>query len=562
MIDYQSHLAALNHTINKLKKVIDTNGSPEYEQVYNMLNENFSYAFLGSIYERLLEHDKAADIELERLAKASELYEMVKNYYSGIGNARDAIESLILDPNQSDITMKYNKFYDEANELESKFQEVFAKLATFNEEFKDIKHVTQHGQATDEPVTNWNWRDIVLSRRTGMFVSNMWKIAKSMDNPKALSFAYGAITSYTSNITGSAYINQTVGGPRRSFPHRDRLASYTMGAWFMKNRPDLTTSFNDLVDKLSFGAPDAPSLPEEINELLMESLYNTYGHLKEYPNLNLSYQKLINHLKLLASFTPLPEPKPINNNIFQTMSDNDYALYDGGPNNGTNPSPSNSGDFDIEWYYWVIFGVCIAAVAACYFSGICGPPDREPRQGPFLEDDRTVGHLTSTEATIDVDGLFKLHINLFNMSIYGLKSLKLVGMIYPDSSDLGEEEFHQFTVIPFIKGGQNYLKKQFIKKDKFLAFPETDDESPQVRLFSIYPENSNPNIFLEGSEYSYEEYGFWLFSKVIDGTLRELEEYNFNLDADREYKHLCWEVSSGSILDNPVLVSILRYGSM
>ncbi|WP_368936606.1 hypothetical protein [Bacillus sp. SH8-8] len=565
MLDYQSHLAGLNVTINNLKNLIQSgsNNTPELEQVDKIINENFSYAFLGSIVDRLLEHDGASDIEVERLTKASDIWKMVKGYIIEVEKLRNTFESLVENPDQPGIMNKYNDLYNKLkNDLTSQYNMLVAKLQAFKDEISDLKHVTQHGQATDTPVINWTWRDIILSRRTGKFASNVLEVAKQNGDSKAISFAYGVLSSYASNVAGSAYINQTVGGPRRSHPHRDRLASYTMGAWFKENRSDLTTSINDIIAKLSFGSPNAPNLPLEINDLLMESLYRTYGNIKDFPDLNQSYQKLIKHLNLLSSFTPIPLPKPINDNTWQTMVGTlDPKDLNDNPNSGYNPSPSSSNWVDdVPWWAWVLFGVCIALVAACYFIGICAPAEKDPFRGPFQNTDETKQFLTSDNALKGVKVLFDLHCQLYETANISLKTLKLIGMIYPDSSDLVEPQFAQFTTIPRTEE-QNFPKRQISNKDYYIAFPNSADENPNADI-SIYAAAANPNVFLEGSTSSVNEYGLSLWVAATLGQPSELNRINYNLDADRGYKHECWQVDSGSILDNPVLVKILGYDSM
>ncbi|HDR7383805.1 TPA: hypothetical protein QCX24_003026 [Bacillus toyonensis] len=567
MIDYQSHLAALNVTLNNLENLTSSgNSKPELEELQKVIKDNYSYALLGSIIDHILEHDKISEIELDRLTKASELWGMFRNFILEVESIRETLESLVLDPNQSELLEKANNLGLKFKDLKPQFDILVAKLQAFYDEIKDLKHVVQHGQARDTPVINWNWRDIILSRRTGAFMSNLLSIAQNDGSPKVLSFALGALSSYSSNVTGSSYINMTVGGPRRSHPHRDRLASYTIGSWFKLNRPDLTTSFTNLTSKVSFGAPNAPALPKKINKLLTNALKETYGqfNLTEYPDLNNAYQKLVQHLNLLSSFKPLPLPKPIDDTLWgNTLKSNmGPGPYPGPyinqfPQKNPTPTPDDSSKEDHEWWEWVLFGICIAASALAGLFASDGQND--PYRSPFQNTGEVQQYLSSNDALGKVNLMFDLHCQLYEIANNGLMVLKLIGMIYPDAIDLDEKQFSQFTSIP--RNEIEGLKRQISDLNKFLEFPYSPVEDPKGTV-SPYPANSTPNVFLEGSSDSAGEYGLSLWIQAASGIVPELQKINYNLDADRGYKHECWEVNKGSILDNPVSVKVLGYKSL
>jgi len=97
---------------------------------------------------------------------------------------------------------------------------LLAKLQGYYHDLLPLDFATQHGQQSDQPAASWAFRDIALSRRTGLFAATLTQLARRTKSPDAIALAYGALAGYAGNAIGSAYLNQTIGGARRAYPYR------------------------------------------------------------------------------------------------------------------------------------------------------------------------------------------------------------------------------------------------------------------------------------------------------------------------------------------------------
>ena len=436
--------------------------------------KNVTESLLGQLIDHLFEHAGPSKRELKILERSSNLWQTISAFMADIGLLRADLESLVSDPHQPSALDKFNSLAKALSDTTTlQFNYIVSGLNGVLTHIAELKFLTQHGQAQDKPVAEWEWRDIILSRRSGAFVANLVSSARTAGNPELLAFSFGAISSYAANAVGSSYLNRVVGGPRRSHPYRSRVASYSVGAWLGKNAGDLTMPLGKLRSSLLCGAPNMPTLPPKVLALLESTLQKTYDkHVSTpIPDLNKAYLNLLRHLELLSSFTPLPIPQPIVDSIYEKY----VATVSTKSNSGSedpppppDPEPDTAGsdsgaalptDKPRTFWDWVE-DICAAigyiALLLILLSlgggksdgGLTPSSDTSYSIGLKKDDDEMIAWLTSDRALVAVNAMFKLQCMLWDVAQNALKVLKLVGILYPEDSDLVDPRFLQFTAIP------------------------------------------------------------------------------------------------------------------
>ncbi|MDJ1501725.1 hypothetical protein [Xanthocytophaga agilis] len=571
MVDYYAHMAAL-------KSITDAFGAqvadPKSKQTFITIQDNPSYAALGTLIDHLLYHSGTSRIELRRLTRASQLWRDIREYIDAVAQVRSELESMVQDSSQPDIVVRYNAIHDTLkNYLQPKFTSLVGRLQSLFTQLRDLTHIVPHGQGADLSVNQWNWRDLYLSRASGLFAETLYKKAMDNGSEEAMAFAYGVSANYVSNAVGSNFQNRATGGARRSHPHRDRVAGYSIGAWIRKNMAGMQLSTTQLKSLLTIGSPVNPLLPPDIKTILEKSLTEVYGvhGLTNLPDLDKGYRNMLKHLELLDSFKPLLVPQMIDNTVYIKILSSGTTFLDAPP--GTpppqDPAPSSGGGSwtdDIPWWAWVLFAVCIALVAICYLIGICAPAQKDPYPGPFQHDEDGTSavrsYLTSDESLQSVKFMFNLHMQLYDMANTSLRVMKFLGLVYPEDGDLPAVEFKQFTQIPFKEVPD--FKKPIIDKDMFLGFPASAEEMPRIDHRPFFPGDFPDRIFTNPNQSDVSTFGSKLWMAQLQGTDADkpfnLSGSNLNLDSDREFLQLCWELATGgSTLDNSLNFNILGY---
>ena len=188
-------------------------------------------------------------------------------------------------------------------------------IEAFRQDVMKLAHLPEHPRQANLPLPNWGWGDVFLARRTDAFVRTVYRraaepVLDGAADPAFRAFAFGALSSYGANTCGSAYLEQVVGGPRRSHRYRDRVASNTVGSWFALTNPRVR-SLASIADLIRFeAAPAAPSLPAPVEAFLRDSLQETYdlNRTAPLPDLQTGYSRLVRHLELLDTFQLPPKP--------------------------------------------------------------------------------------------------------------------------------------------------------------------------------------------------------------------------------------------------------------
>jgi hypothetical protein len=579
MLDYHAHIACLRSISNETALRLAANPDPKFNAINDAVIGNFPHAALGAVMYRLFEHAQGtSDREISVLEGGLELWTDFRKMIDQVAAVRVTLESLVLNPTQPDLVAKFNAVANGLQAQKPAFQNLTAKMQTYYADIQSIDWVKQHGLELNQPTEKWNLRDVALSSRTGALVSNILLLTRLDRTDDATAFGYGVLSAYAGNAVGSAYLNQTVGGPRRSHPLRSRLAENSVGAWYLEHQPGLTLSIPKLRSLLTFGAPQSPSLPPRIEKIIQEALKSTYsGKLGPSPNLQEAYGKLLHHLDLLGSFPMPPNPQPIDATLkskIQSLSPQDIANTSAPPSDGAAPAPSGgSSSNDHPWGYYVAAVICAVLTALCYLVGICSNDQglNSPKYpDPTTPDPNGVGqatsYLTSDDATAQVNLTFNMHQALYDLGRSGLTVLKNLGLLYPIGPELGAPAYAQFVTTPPTFNNPTpftSLHRPIADANLFGAVPISAAENPTGNVYP-FPTVASPLVFITGSPTTplpnVVQYGTQLwFTEAVDSADSDIRHINRNLDADRGINHECWNIKPGTVGIDPLPVNVLNY---
>jgi hypothetical protein len=579
MLDYHAHIACLRSISNETALRLAANPDPKFNAINDAVIGNFPHAALGAVMYRLFEHAQGtSDREISVLEGGAELWTDFRKMIDQVAATRVKLESLVKDPTQPDLVAKFNAVGDGLRAQIPAFQNLTAKSQAYYSDLQSIDWVKQHGLELNRPTEKWNLRDIAVSSRTGALVSNILRLTRLDRSDDATAFGYGVLSAYAGNVVGSAYLNQTVGGPRRSHPLRSRLAENSVGAWYLEHQPALTLSIPNLRSLLTFGAPQSPSLPPRIEKIIQEALKSTYsGKLGPPPNLQEAYGKLLRHMDLLDSFHMPPNPQPIDATLrskIQSLSPQDIASTSAPPSTGAAPAPSGgSSSNNITLGGIVGFVVCVIATACCYLIGLCGnakgqnsPKYPDPTTDPTGDPTGAGTYLGSPSAIAQVHLAFNAHQALYDLGRSGLTVLKTAGLLYPIGPELGAPAYAQFVTTPPTFNNPTpftSLHRPIADANLFAAVPTSAAENPTGNVYP-FPAVASPLVFITGSPTTplpnVVQYGTQLwFTEALDSADSDIRQINRNLDADRGINHECWNIKPGTVGIDPLAVNILNY---
>ncbi len=608
MIDLYAHFASLEVLTARLRREV-LSGSISSSSATGMLDavqKRYPYAVLGAILDHLLAHAGPSDVEIARLDEAYSISGEVRTFIADLRGVRQTLEDVAVNPTAPDALARFNAARFALGGLCSRYQPLVARLQTFVWQLQPLRHLSPHPVAADQPPANWPWRDLILSRRTGALTAELMRIGRERRTPEALAFAFGVSACYAGNVVGSAYLTHAVGGPRRSHPYRDRVASHSVGAWIKKAVVPELLGFDAIRHVPIFGSPANPQLPAEVAGMLKKALaavFNSPNAPAGLPDAESAYVQLVKHWKLLNSFAPIEPAAPIGDTldvkIANTLSPQDWqwsddpttprdgpepegdespgALFDPGP--GSPPWFMESHD---NWWDYVkeacldILFLPVFLVRVGFWLGH-DASEKEPDQKGGLAStaSRLSAPVTQTQFSdilagkdilITVVGLHDIDAGLEHLASRCLKVLKIVGLIYPDSRDLPDYTFRQFVILPPASLGLQWPNRPSADVNLFLQLPAAGLEAPVAAPSSLAP-GQKPIAFLAqgfGGSGSIQDEGFELLrDELLDLPSSPLRSSNLNLDADRGHSEECWmPAANTSIKDNPLTPVSLGYGDI
>jgi hypothetical protein len=609
MLDVFGHFTSLDILRARLKQEILSTSltDPNATVALKALEASYPFAVFGSVVDHLLAHAGPSDTEVLRLQQAHSIYIETRDFIQDLRNARDKFEKVAQQPVASTALSDYNAARASLASLAARYDPLVAKLQTFVWSLRPLRHLTHHPVAQDQPVKVWPWRDIVLSRRTGAFAAEVMQLGRKFGTSEALAFSIGVLASYIGNAIGSPYLLHGVGGPRRSHPYRDRLASYAVGSWMRHAPPAVPLDFDPLRFLPVFGSPNSPALPSWLAELLQKALVNTYsgGVSSALPDLDAAYTQFLEHWRLLHSFPPLLPARPIEDTldvkIANTLTPKDLGPHDNPP---PQPGPAPGGgsgknifdpgpgappwfqeqhegwlDYVEEGCFDVLFLPLLLVRVAFWLGHKAGDDEPvDPSPGVYKASTARLQlsqPLTQSEfdavtggkdILIAVHTLYQMDSCLHHLMNTCLKVLKVVGLIYPEAAELPDPTFRQFVILPPANLGLQWPARPPANANRFLRLPTSPVEKPGV-VASEFAPGEKPIAFLVkgiGGGSTIFDTGFDILrEELLDLPSSPVRTSNLNLDADRGEKGECWTPNPGtSINDDPVSPVVLGYGDV
>lgn len=596
MIDFRAHLIALAgcEAFLGVEQFVDPGMIFERDRQLGDVADHRGVAMVGALIDHVIAHAASDGSELALLERAAEFWAKGTDIYTAIGDCRADIEAALIDPADPQSVASFNAALERFRKLAVEVNAVVEGIQSIRDDVAKFAHLTEHPRQTDQPLDAWPWGDVLLARRTDAFVRSTYDLAQE---PDERAFAFGVLACYSGNVTGSGYLNQVVGGPRRSHRFRDRLARNSVGSWFSQSFAD-ATNLGEIAAQLR--------LPAGVQTLIGKALEDTYdiGVTGPVPNVSMGYQRLVRHLELLGRFS-LPAPPALPREPFLTRLYDDpttqttpivtgeamtaWGLHPtgGGPAGGpphnyagtaapnqTDSAPTTAercGSFWLAVLYLIMdcalgFIYCIAKWAQgdrCELTDAIAEEWQNANRPTQEQMDQlaaqgaqplTVEGLTAAadaaQMTTMVGRMFDAESLLWEGLSRALAFLSLHGLVYPDSL-LNQPAFGQFTSIPAPVPLPR--KPQPDPAATMHVFPATPLEQPQPDL-PRYPIGARPGVMIEPAG----DLLVRLWTQIARG---ERDSENLDLDADRGLQHPCW-ATGGSIDDNPVTVDILGYADL
>lgn len=613
MIDYRTHAVAMEGFQSTLagEVFVDPGAAAARDDLLAAVSTDRGLATLGSLIDHLLRHAASDGAELALLERGAVLWQSGLTLFSTLSSSRAGVENALLNPADPASAGAFNSA---TTNLRLQGLEAAARLdevEAFRQDVMKLAHIPEHPRQRDRKVSDWDWGNVFLARRTDAFVRTVFDLA---GEPSLQAFAFGVLSSYTSNACGSAYLGQVVGGPRRSHRFRNRIAANTVGSWFALSNPDLR-HLTGLADLIRFGDdPAAPVLPAAVEELIKKALSETYdlARTPPLPDLQLGYRRLIRHLELLDMFTlpasPTDPALPFQaalygdpTNPFTAIFTVQAANFPAGPGQAPGSQPTNysgggggtpgptttdsapttgerCGSFWMGLIYAIMFlgggfAPCIGAWAQgerCKLwdaiwkeFGDANKPSQEQMNALASQSQPLTGEELVTAAGLPqmvqlVGNLHELHLHVWEALAKARAFLAIHGMIYPDNM-LNGPVYKQFLTVPV----QALLPRlpELDPAANFHHFPGTTAENP-VAGFAPYPTGTSPAAIIVGAPGAAlptaSSTAFQTWWQITNG-LQDAQ--NYDLDADRGFQHPCWNVT-GSINDNPIGIANLAYQDM
>jgi hypothetical protein len=553
-------------------------------------------ALLGAFVHHLLGHAASDGAELNLLERAAKLWTGGSALFAELGVIRADLVGALDNPGDPGAADRFNTASVSAQNLAHKANELRVEVNALRLDALKFPHLPEHPRQQDRTTDTWDWGNLALARRTDAFVRELFRLASDQGT---LAFAVGAAAAYGANVAGSAYVSQTVGGPRRTLRHRDRIARNAVGGWLAANHPAAEPP-SKMADRIALGGA-APALPTDLETLIKNALDSTFDTTRTLPipEPQIGYARLVQHLRLLDAFVmPEPPSAPPQTWMAAVLSDPhnpppslrpqnvDVSGKDGGGvgvtiGNDPSPGPGSPGSSDssaakgcgiaiaiiILLDLLQAFVQCIGQWAdhhKCTFWDNMllkkaweeDPPD--PRDPTHPENPQTTAAqltaISSSPQTAQlVWMLFDTHNQIWEAMGRAYEFLALTGLIYPGNLT-SAPLYAQFTTLPGDitwphRGGTS-------AETTYHLFPSTPLENP-TKTPSPFPAGVHPDEFLrQGSQLRAADVTLRLWRQIAAG---EQDSQNLDLDADRGFEHPCW-AARNSVQQDPVDVVILPFG--
>lgn len=544
-------------------------------------------ALVGALYGQLLLHAASDGAELNLLDQAATLWGKGLALCHELGSIRADLEHAMENPADPGSADTFNNASVRAQTIGYAINALRPDIDALRTAALAFPHLPPHPRQENKPINQWDWGNLLHARRTDALARDLLNRANKASEK---AFALGVVAGYGANSSGSSYLGQAVGGPRRSQRYRDRLARNTVGAWLAANHPKARP-----LTAISAALP--ANLPTDLRQLLTDALSTTFdlSETQPIPDLDTGYERLLRHLSLLTQFAkpPLPVPpsatwqvrffsdpsspqptlRPQDVDVVGQDGGGVAVQYGGGPDPGS-PQPGKDDSSKANAVCGIIVAIliiidviqafvqCIVQWAnkkTCTFWDNMllkkvweqDPPDpRDP--GNPQNTNVTAQQLTNAadnpQAAQLVSLLFDAHNTAWEAMDRAYNFLAATGLIMPDGL-IGLPLYAQFTSLPpYREDWPRRPEKHPV--DTYHLPPSSPVEQP-IQRPSLFPTNAAPSVFVSQATTT----ALTLWAQNASG---QSGTANLDLDADRASGHLCWR-AGGSIDDDPVAIEILRY---
>ncbi len=589
MLEYHAHIGVLQQVRASLATTFAGNLAlkAKVDALGAAVDAEPDAATLGGIIDLVLDHAASDGVELQLLEQAASLWRQGLALYDQLTGIRAGLEASLLDPSSPDAVDKANAAVGQLGALRASALVLNADAQALHAAIDPLPHLTAHPRQSDIPSKHWGWRDAFLGRRTEAFVEQLFHAART---ERARAFAFGALGCYSGNVVGSAYLGAVVGGPRRAHRYRDRLARNTVGAWL----------------QTQLGAPDCGALarhigfrPMGLGYAIPADILASLQHAataawpsRSAPDWDLGLQRAVRHLELLQVFRRPDLPVPPAPELAQGgdvtgtlnfLSGQDYNVPTGtidtdGSTSGqvgtvsSSDSKTSSGGACLA-ILLILITIGIALLIYCigqwttgktcdpadFFNTLQGSEAPDPRDPNTVTQQQLLSMADPTAAAHISQELFSLQMMLWQGFDASAAFLAVTGLIYPDDLLLASPLYQQFLATPVRAVWPHREDPGAI--DTYQSDPVSAVEQPNVEPpFGAY---ETPWAFAGPWSPQAQRSGVTVAHRVLAQILSGArEEQNLDLDADRGFRHPCWELAAGASIQDPVLtVEVLPYGA-
>lgn len=611
MIDYRAQRVLLDKFRQELAQLPLPNTTLDSirNQQLDEISKAPGAALLGALVDQLIWHASSDGIEIELAARASSLWSQGVQLFTTLGIFRSNLESALSGPSSQQQVDALNEAMASLKEQTLATKAAHIELSSLKNDVHAFAFLKEHPRQLDKPVENWPLSDVFLARRTDAFVRSLRSLATTTQTS---AFATGALSSYSANVCGSAFLLHVVGGPRRSHRHRDRVARNTLGSWFGA-LPGSGAAPEQIASTIY---EEMPVLPPSISSQVTGALSTAYGAGALSPTLlNVGYQRLIRHLQLLGAFEIPDPPSPPNDYLSVKLyaEPSQPASLGMPPGSGIYPAPaqgsgSGSGSGVVPQTtpkapdaltnadapdstevdcgaFWEMVGEALLWFLGGWISCLddwsdgntCPMLDHIEKNyyeafpdgvyaGPEYETDwpqaltaMDAGNIAMMPQAIAMVGtFFDLQCLIWESLSKALDFLATHGLIYPDGM-LDQPRFKQFLAVPAVASNPVPQKPE-PDGNKLHLFPTQGlEQATSTGGAAVFPQGANPTVLFATNEFRREFAATALATNHwLSMSTGQPGSTNYDSDADRGFCHPCWR-ARGSVLDVPIDVEVLAY---
>lgn len=365
-----SHLTIIQQQTVRAENDPQTFGGP----VIDALTNHRQHAALGSIGPDMIfwadwgEYTPVVNEIFDIYKTLDEVYEDLAAIWQPIGDAIDKVTNTLTGGLAGEIseTVALVKGIIESALIKLVTDQIDV-LALLKPDMQ--KHGSQSRIASAAGFDGWNWLDYTHHRWTGEFGKALVRRAHQTSDPALRAYALGWLSHVTADVVGHPYVNTAVGGPYRSHWQRHFIQEKFMDTWVwgFYHTPGVSMPASVLPGEIPFDYATwtnvngsglhnlidlGDDMPMSLQNLIVQALQDVYlpkSHpnvkgtipFLQQPHINRAYQMLREGLELMTSkdrFLPRPQPP----SVFNDDAPPTFPTPGGGSGSGSGGSSGGS----------------------------------------------------------------------------------------------------------------------------------------------------------------------------------------------------------------------------